>query len=44
MRELRHRVAVIARREGRPAARVWAAQRGYSVKWSDAGLTVKPLV
>ncbi len=44
MRELRPRVALSARREGRPAAREWAAQRGYSVKWSDAGLTDKPLV
>ncbi len=43
MKELRHRVALIARREGRPAAKVWAAERGYSVKWDQHGLTVKPL-
>ena len=34
----------IRHRQGREAARVWALQRGYDVRWTRDGIQVRPLV
>jgi hypothetical protein len=33
----------IKSRNGREAARVWALERGYDVRWTRDGITVKPI-
>ncbi len=39
---VRQTVGRIASRQGKEAARIWAAQRGLSVSWKGGALTVKP--
>jgi hypothetical protein len=44
-RTVRQQVGRIRHQTGsRDVAVTWALQRGWSVKWSKDGLTVKPLV